>query len=182
METNNKEIRKEKTWSNNELNWELITSELYQNVSSDSKEAWLLWQDPTFIGFIKIGIQDFNDQPNNPDDLDFSLLQDLRLVGPKGEWHIWRIADGTLKGRFISDSVPIDYIEEDYLLWGTDKANSSEHPGWTLVYEERGMKLWLPWESTELPAKIKVRHLIKQDEASGLAAIMDSMLKMTPQE
>ena len=147
------------------------------------EQALMLWQDPTFIGFVNILDNMVQIQPEGPKQLDFELLKDLRLFGSKGEWHIWKSYNEQYVGRLIipQTCTEIDYIEEKHFLWGSDKCDTraKEDTDWSCVKEDRGMKLWLPWkQNSNLPAYLKVRQFVEQDEATGLAGIVDAMLLM----
>jgi CRISPR-associated protein (TIGR03984 family) len=166
---------------------------LRSKAADPGSEAWLFWQAPTFIGFAKVpsGASEspkWQPEALSANSLDFTLVEDFRLFGPKGEWHFWRTASGSLKGRFRANSGQAgeDEYDETYLLWGAvvDKEASGKHPGWSCLTEERrGMRIWLPRKQVgSLPAKVSVRHFINRDPKSSLAGIVDSMILLIEAE
>jgi CRISPR-associated protein (TIGR03984 family) len=153
---------------------------LHKDVAAEDSVAWLFWQDPTFIGFAKIYKDRLEMQPGGPEPLDFVLLRDFRLFGPKGEWHVWRVSAEKLKGRFreAGQDNGQDFLKAPHLLWGT-RIEQETIDDWTCVSEERGMRLWLPWKVKEdQPGSLQVRQIIGRDEETGLAGIIDAMLLM----
>ena len=84
--------------TNIELNESWVCGSLADVTEKDL--AWVLVQEPGFIGFGVVRSDDTNilwpPTPNKPkNSLDWwSLVSDLRLFGEKGEWHVWRDWDG----------------------------------------------------------------------------------------
>lgn len=153
---------------------------LKRDVASSGREAWLFWQDPTFIGFAKVLDDRVDIQPEGPAGLEFALLRDFRLFGDAGEWHVWRTGQGRYAGRLRPAAPSPDFpcFDESHYLWGTAVCSETETvSGWTCVTEDRGMRIWLPWSPAgNVPPALKVRQFIDRDPDTGLAGIVDAML------
>ena len=142
---------------------------------TENKTAWVLVQEPGFIGFgvvrqDKIFWPPYIQPPIDP--IDWGRVSDLRLFGEKGEWHVWldwerkhrcRLLDFDGKGEWRiwlgwdgkSQDCPLksgkqsDTLPPEYhALWGTDVKPCSLP--WIKLVEERGAEIWLPLEKEEL--------------------------------
>jgi CRISPR-associated protein (TIGR03984 family) len=74
---------------------------------------------------------------------------------------------------------PPGFADEWQVLWGTQLAEPAAPSGWPEIYEERGVRLALPHPLTgqaELPLRLRVRHYIDYDPATGLAYFSDLRL------
>ena len=142
--------------------------------------AWVLLQEPGFIGFGVVMKDDICFPPSvNPD---WTLTSDLRLFGEKGEWHVWHDWDGKHYARLlefqkINDD---DCLTEYHALWGNEiKCGPSP---WIKVVEERGTEIWLPLadsdlkEKYDLPLRLKLKQIMDYDTKYHLAGIIDAAL------
>ena len=156
------------------LNEELTCSRLCD--VTKNKTAWILLQEPGFIGF---GVVQ-SDKICWPPDVqpDWSRISDLRLFGENGEWHVWPHWDGTWQSRRLESQELTDPITEHHALWG-----SQVEPGpspWIKLVEDRGAEIWLPLAELkltkkDLPLRLELKQKIDYDE-SGLAGIVDAAL------
>lgn len=156
----------------------------FRNDVAPGANALILWQDPLFVGFIKMN-DNMEIQPEGPEKLSFNLLQDFRMIGPLGEWHLWRQPGEQFRARLRLKKHLDDKqdINQQYYLWGTKRCPHHEDrvPGWSCVTEERGMRIWLPLAVTDtLPVSLSVCHIVEQDD-SGLAAVVDSLFILPEQ-
>jgi CRISPR-associated protein (TIGR03984 family) len=129
-------------------------------------------------------------------------VQELRLFNENGEFYLWRDGED-FRGRLRIDQTELpkfikpqdekegyvapnsklespNFADEWQVLWGTqvEKENRS---GWTGVYEARGAKFDLPHKlsgdpDTVLPLRLRVRHYIDYESATGLAYYADLRL------
>lgn len=157
-----------------ELNEKLICSHL-SHVTAD-KTAWVLLQEPGFIGF---GVVQ-SDKICWPPDVqpDWTRVSDLRLFGEAGEWHVWSHWDGTWQSRRrLTDT--LTERPERHALWGTKVEKLGPSP-WIKLTEDRGAEIRLPPAEPELteedlPLCLELKQVIDHDE-SGLAGIVDAAL------
>ena len=111
---------------------------------------------------------------------DPNYLQELRLFGAQGEWHVWHYRD-KFYARLLNDITisSENYIEEYQALLGT-KIEANTPTGWTTLKEDRGGELHLPHliskVSNEERLLLQVRHYIGIDAVTHLATILDSRL------
>ena len=157
----------------NALNDTVVRSHLC-HVTTDAT-AWILWQDPGFIGF-GVASRDSICWPPTIQP-DWSRVRDLRLFGETGEWHVWLRGDGSWQSRLLTWQNTPDLVTDHHVLWGT-RVHPSVTPPWTKLVEERGAELWLPLalKPGHLPLRLKLRHVVAYDERSGLAGIKDAAL------
>ena len=165
----------------NNTSIELNQSWVCERLSDVTKEnmAWVLLQEPGFIGFGVVMKDDICFPPGiNPD---WTLTSDLRLFGEKGEWHIWRDWDGKHYARLLTSDEMTDALTEYHFLWGTKKEKTDkEH--WIKVVEDRGAEIWLPLanetldEKDDLPLRLKLKQIVKYDPKTHLAGITDAAL------
>lgn len=158
-----------------ELNEALICSHL-SHVTTGST-AWVLLQEPGFIGF---GVVQ-SDKICWPPDVrpDWARISDLRLFGENGEWHVWPHWDGTWQSRRLELQKLTDTLTEHHALWGT-QVESGPSP-WVKLVEDRGAEIWLPLAELglakgDLPLRLELKQVIDYDDKSGLAGIVDAAL------
>ena len=155
-----------------QLDEKLVCSNL-SNVT-EKNTAWVLLQEPGFIGF---GVVQ-SDKICWPPDVqpDWTRVSDLRLFGEKGEWHVWPHWNGGWQSRWLRTEDMADTLTEYHALWGTDV-----QPGtpWLKLVEDRGTEIQLPLEElkkVDLPLRLKLKQVIGYDDKSGLAGITDAAL------
>lgn len=150
--------------------------------------AWVLVQEPGFIGFGVVQSKDIWWPPYKQSDWepDWQLTSDLRLFGEKGEWHVWRDWDGKHYARLfeLRNINENDALTEYHALWGTrvECGKSS----WIKLVEDRGAEIWIPpvkelsLTDNDLPLRLKIKQVIgyddKGDNSSHLAGIVDAAL------
>ena len=163
--------------SHKELNERLICDHLCG--VTDNETAWVLLQDPGFIGFGVVDQDKICWPPNVQPD--WVRIRDLRLFGEKGEWHVWPHWDEDLpwKSRLLKLVDITDSLTEYHALWGT-KVECGPPP-WVKLVEERGAEIWLLLEGLELtkvdlPLRLKLKQVVSYDEKSHLAGIVDAAL------
>ena len=148
---------------------------------TDEEMAWVLLQEPGFIGFGVVTQHDIYFQPDvNPD---WTLTSDLRLFGEKGEWHVWRDWDGKHYARLLELKNIDNALTEYHALWGTrmEESNSSS---WIKLVEDRGAEIWLPLQGQvkndkkngNLPLRLKLKQVMGYDPKYHLAGIVDAAL------
>ena len=157
-----------------ELNEALICSHLSHVTASST--AWVLLQEPGFIGF---GVVQ-SDKICWPPDVqpDWARVSDLRLFGEAGEWHVWSHWDGTWQSRRLESQKLTDPLTEYHALWGTQVESA---PPWIKLVEDRGAEIWLPLAELgltkkDLPLRLELKQVIDYDDKSGLAGIVDAAL------
>ena len=159
-----------------ELNETLICSHLCK--VTERETAWVLLQEPGFIGF-GVVLPDKICWPPSVQP-DWTRVSDLRLFGEKGEWHVWPHWDGSWQSRLLKlGNIPeTDALTEYHVLWGTQI--QSRIPPWVALVEERGTKIWLPLkeklQNADLPLRLKIKQVIGYDKKYGLAGITDAAL------
>ncbi len=158
-----------------ELNEELVCSHLPYVTTNET--AWILLQEPGFIGF---GVVQ-SDKICWPPDVqpDWARVSDLRLFGEDGEWHVWSHWGGTWQGRRLELQKLTDTLTEHHALWGTQVEPGL--PPWIKLVEDRGAEIWLPLAELELtkedlPLRLELKQVIDYDDKSGLAGIVDAAL------
>ena len=151
---------------------------------TEKETAWVLLQEPGFIGFGVVQSDKIGWSPNIPENSpDWTLTSDLRLFGEKGEWHVWRDWDGKHYGRLlefqnIDDN---DTLTEYHFFWGTKKVET-DTPPWIKLVEDRGAEIWLPLAESnlkaksDLPLRLKLKQIVGYDPESHLAGITDAVL------
>ena len=135
---------------------------------TDKEIAWVLVQEPGFIGFgvvrqDKIFWPPYIQPPIDP--INWGRVSDLRLFGEKAEWHVWLDWERKHQCRlleFDQDEWRIwlgwdgkdqccpqkrgektDILTEYHALWGT-KIEPSDTLHWIKLTENRGTEIWLP--------------------------------------
>ena len=162
-----------------ELNKEWVC-EHFPNVTKE-KMAWVLIQEPGFIGFGVVESDEIWWPPNKPKNSpDWELTSDLRLFGEKGEWHVWRDWDRNYYARLQKLEDIDDALTEYHALWGTKKKDT-DSPAWIKVVEDRGAEIWLPLaddrlKDSDLPLRLKLKQIIDYDPKYHLAGIIDAAL------
>ena len=146
---------------------------------TDEDITWVLLQEPGFIGFGVVMKDDICfPRGINPD---WTLTNDLRLFGKKGEWHVWRDWDGRHYARLLKTDEMTDALTEHHFLWGTKKVEINNDP-WIKVVEDRGAEIWLPLaseklnEKSDLPLRLKLKQIVDYDPEYHLAGITDAAL------
>ena len=160
-----------------ELNEALICSHLCK--VTDRETAWVLLQEPGFIGFGVV----LSDKICWPPSVqpDWTRVSDLRLFGEKGEWHVWSQWDGSWQSRLLKlkDISETDALTEYHVLWGTQVQQTCRSP-WVKLVEDRGTEIWLPLveelKNGGLPLCLKIKQVIDYDKKYGLAGIIDAAL------
>ena len=148
--------------------------------------AWVLLQEPGFIGFGVVQSNKIWWPPNKPaNSPDWTLTSDLRLFGEKGEWHVWRDWDGKHYARLLKLHKLDDdnSLTEYHALWGTKKVKS-DTPPWIKLIEDRGTEIWLPLQGqvkdcekdSDLPLCLKLKQVVGYDPDYHLAGIIDAAL------
>jgi len=166
------------------------------------KVAWVLVQEPGFIGF---GVVSANEicWPPYLQKLDWERVSDLRLFGEKGEWHVWRDWDGQHQCRLLEfkekgewniwlgpegkqqacpkkNGGKINTLTEYHALWGSDV--KIEKSPWIKLVEDRGAEIWLPLAefnleaNPHLPLRLKLKQIVGYDLKYHLAGITDAAL------
>ena len=159
-----------------ELNEELVCSHL--SCATANGAAWILLQEPGFIGFGVV-------QPDKicwPPDVqpDWARVSDLRLFGEAGEWHVWSHWDGTWQSRLLQSNGLNGALTECHTLWGTEAEDLGPSP-WIKLTEARGAEIRLPLAELklteeDLPLRLKIKQVVNYDDNSGLAGIVDAAL------
>ena len=168
---------------------------------TDEEMAWVLLQEPGFIGF---GIVIKNDICFPPCvEPDWTLISDLRLFGKNGEWHVWLDWEGKYQYRLLEfdkddnwhiwfgadgknqscsekSGKEADVLPEYHALWGTHvKCGKSS---WVRLKENRGTEFWLPplkdlsLTKGHLPLRLKIKQVVDYDSCYHLAGIVDTAL------
>lgn len=149
------------------------------------KSAWVLVQEPGFIGFGVVESNKIYWPPYKPSgwEPDWNRVSDLRLFGEKGEWHVWRDWDGKHYARLLELKNINDALTEYHFLWGT-KQEETDTPPWIKLVENRGAEIWLPLQGQvkndekngNLPLRLKLKQVIDYDCKYHLAGIVDAAL------
>ena len=160
-----------------ELNKQSVCNKLGNVTCEDA--AWVLLQEPGFVGFGIVQQDDICFPPSV--EPDWTFTSDLRLFGEKGEWHVWRDWDGNHYARLLKSDEMTDAMTEHHFLWGTKKEKTDkEH--WIKVVEDRGAEIWLPLanetldEKDDLPLRLKLKQIVRYDPKTHLAGITDAAL------
>ena len=158
-----------------ELDEDLISQHLGDVTEKES--AWVLLQEPGFIGFGVVQKNKICWPPNVQ--LDWARVSDLRLFGEEGEWHVWPHWDGGWNSRLLKSEEMTDALTEYHALWGNDV--ESDTPPWIKLVEDRGVEIWLPLaefnlKEAHLPLRLKLKQIVDHDPESHLAGITDAAL------
>lgn len=152
-----------------------------------NETAWVLVQEPGFIGFgvvrqDKIFWPPYIQPPIDP--IDWERVSDLRLFGEKGEWHVWLDWNREHQCRLLELKDIDDALTEYHTLWGTD-VKPCPSP-WIKLVEERGAEIWLPLkeeglkDTDDLPLRLEIKQVVgyddKSEDSSHLAGIIDAAL------
>ena len=151
---------------------------------TDENMAWVLLQEPGFIGFGVVMKDNICFPPGV--EPDWTLTSDLRLFGKKGEWHVWRDWDGNHYARLLKLEDIDDALTEYHVLWGDWPPKPGQSP-WMKLTETRGTEIWLPVSElteklteSDFPFRLKLKQVIgyddKNDDSSHLAGIIDAAL------
>lgn len=156
-----------------ELNEELVCSHL--SCVTENETAWILLQEPGFIGFGVVQA----DKICWPPDVqpDWTRISDLRLFGEAGEWHVWSHWNGGWRSRWLKTEDITDALTECHFLWGT-KVQPRTLP-WVTLVEDRGTEIQVPLaelKDDDLPLRLKLKQVIDYDDKNGLAGITDAVL------
>ena len=149
---------------------------------TDKGAAWVLLQEPGFIGFEVVLRDDILfPRKKTRNSQDWGLVSDLRLFGEKGEWHVWRDWDGKHYDRRLEFKDVNDPLTEFHFLWGTDVRELPNKPPWIKLVEDRGAEIWLPLadsklKKSDLPLRLKLKQIVDYDPKSHLAGIIDAAL------
>ena len=180
---------------------ELNESWVYGRLSDVTEKdlAWVLVQEPGFIGFGIVSANEICWPPYLPK-LDWELVSDLRFFGEKGEWHGWRDWDGKHYARLLEFDVEAEKhvwfscngenqeksrtkreaLTEYHALWGTKVGCGKS--SWIKVVEDRGAEIWIPslkkteLEEGDLPLRLKIKQVVDYDPKYHLAGIVDAAL------
>ena len=148
---------------------------------TEDEAAWILLQEPGFIGFGVVQKDKICLPPGVQPD--WTRINDLRLFGEKGEWHVWEHWDGNWRSRLLEFENTNDAITEYHALWGSD-AKPDTSP-WVKLVEDRGSEIWLPLgektlKEDDLPLRLKLKQVVGYDDEtdgnSHLAGIIDAAL------
>ena len=166
----------------NETHTELNEKLVYQHLCyvTDEETAWVLLQEPGFIGFGVVQ-KDRVCWPPYVQQLDWLRVRDLRLFGEKGEWHVWPDWNGGWKSRLLKLENIKDALTEYHVLWGTKKVKS-DTPPWIKLTEDRGTEIWLPLQGqvkdsekdSDLHLRLKLKQVVDYDPKYHLAGIVDA--------
>ena len=153
---------------------------VYQHLChvTDEQTAWVLLQEPGFIGFGAVS-QNKICWPPYVQQLDWLRVRDLRLFGEKGEWHVWPHWNGGWESRLLKLEGIDDALTEYHALWGTEV--KCEQAPWIKLTEDRGSEIWLPLEgeklkNIDLPLRLKIKQRVDYDPDYHLAGIVDAAL------
>ena len=146
------------------------------------KMAWVLLQEPGFIGFGVVQSKNIWWPPYKQSgwEPDWGLASDLRLFGEKGEWHVWRDWDGKHYARLLEFHKLNDdnSLTEYHFLWGT-KTVETDTPLWIRLVEDRGAEIWLPLkdlQDDDLPLRLKLKQIVDYAPETHLAGITDAVI------
>ena len=160
-----------------EINEILICNHL-SNIT-DKDTAWILLQEPGFIGFGVVQSDKICWPPCIQPD--WTQVRDLRLFGEKAELHIWHRWDRNWQSRLLALKNINEALTEYHTLWGTDVQVVSDTQPWIKLAEDRGTEIWLPLagsniEKCDLPLRLKLKQVIDYDPETQLAGIADAVL------
>ena len=146
---------------------------------TDKDTAWILLQEPGFIGFGVVQADKICCPPCIQPD--WACVSDLRLFGEKGEWHVWQHWAGNWQSRLLPLKNINEALTEYHALWGTDVYVVSDTQPWIKLVEDRGAEIWLPLASeglkeSDLPLRLKLKQVIDYDPKTQLASITDAAL------
>lgn len=150
------------------------------------REAWLLIQGFPATGFARIldGRLELRLSPSgeSPESIDWRRYFDVRMFGPKGEWHLWLGPKRAWRGRFRSknDWPREQRIHRYFALWGTTAGREGD---WYHCTETRGAEVWVPAFAARdpvpgqpwRPARLRIRQQVACDE-TGIAFVRDAMI------
>ena len=148
---------------------------------TDNGAAWVLLQEPGFIGFGVVQKDKICLPPGVQPD--WARVSDLRLFGERGEWHVWEHWNGNWQSRLLELQNINDSLTEYHALWGNDV--KPDTPSWVKLVEDRGTEIWLPLAELaltekDLPLRLKLKQVVgydnETDESSHLAGIIDAAL------
>lgn len=160
-----------------EINEMLICNHLCDVTDKDT--AWVLLQEPGFIGFGVVQADKICWPPHIQPD--WACVSDLRLFGEKGEWHVWQHSTGNWQSRLLAVKNINEALTEYHALWGTDVQVVSDMEPWIRLKEDRGTEIWLPLAGSnikecDLPLRLKLKQVIDYQSETQLAGIADAVL------
>ena len=148
---------------------EVWTRQHLQDVTK-GEIAWVLMQEPGFIGFGVVHQDKIFWPPNMQTEQknwepDWIRVTDFRLFGEKGEWHVWLDWERKHQCRLLEfdkndewhlwlgwkgknqcypekSGEKVNILPEYHYLWGTDVRY--EQSNWTKLTEDRGTEIWVP--------------------------------------
>ena len=173
---------------------------------TQNKSAWVLLQEPGFIGFgvVQKSRICWPPDPNKPRGWtpDWARVSDLRLFGEKGEWHVWLDWERKHQCRLLEFDQDVwriwlgwdrkdqcapekvgkedDILSEHHALWGTEV--KCEGNPWVKLREDRGAEIWMPplkgkkLKNADLPLRLKLKQVVDYDPKYHLAGIIDAAL------
>ena len=120
-------------------------------------------------------------------ELDILTLEQARLFNEAGEFRVWRTENG-FDARWITDGPNIDYIDQPYLLWGTDIVDVKN--GFTLVRDgQEGLLHAIPddwrhagFDGTDRPLALIVRHYISYDDQGQAYFALSRLVRLQKAE
>ena len=148
---------------------------------TDDEAAWILLQEPGFIGFGVVQKDKICLPPGVQPD--WIRINDLRLFGEKGEWHVWQHWNGNWQSRLLEFENINDALTEYHALWGSDIEPDASP--WVKLVEDRGSEIFVPLAELALtkkkvPLRLKLKQVIgyddAADESSHLSGIIDAAL------
>lgn len=116
--------------------------------------------------------------------IDPKYIQILRVFNKKSEIFMWKTKPGSFKGRLRRDEQEdgerVKAVDALQVLWGTKKEHKDN--GWSLIYEDRGTAMIVPFDSDKITindkekrVKLHTRNYI-QHNSLGQAGYIDSRL------
>ena len=155
----------------------LVCSHLSKVTSEET--AWVLLQEPGFIGFGVVHSEFIRWPPDTR--IDWTRVTDIRLFGEIGEWHVWSHWDATWRNRILVCKDVRDTLTEYHVLWGSKVLDAPDTPTgrWVVLAEDRGTNIWLPLplRTSDLPLRLKIEQLVEYDGTTGMAGIVDAAVR-----
>lgn len=157
--------------------------------------AWILVDSPEFVGLGAVGRHEVVLPPSFREDF-WTLVEDVRVFSPIGEWHAWKLGPGVWGSRFRGATQVTSLVEEHW-MWGKRVVASEpgvcelEEPGRGLRFSvpERVIRFCAsdsakfaagPIQNADLPLRIVVEQVVERpggsDASPGLARIVDALL------
>lgn len=123
--------------------------------------------------------------------LRLKTLQQARLFSPAGELLLWRDGENAFHARLIREcseaeaknATFTEAFDERQMLWGTDAEPHEQDTGFTVMSDgARGLRHVAPlhvegsFGEERRPLRLRVRHYLEEDDASGFVQITASRL------